>query len=158
MKNLMLKHIYRFSLLVITFCLLVSCGNNEEEIKLNSYHKDFQEKYNFARTINSHAKGTEIHLENYHKKMKAVSISTEAFFARYANTPFSQMESYIIFKKSINLYKEAEDYWAANRGILIVRRRLEEADVWFKKAYEAFIKETGLPPPEEGKGGGHGGQ
>jgi hypothetical protein len=144
----------RWLYLFLIWALLMGCARDEAEVFRSEYHHAFEAVFAEMDALYSMTKYNEVYRETMKLRLAQTKPQITPFFEKYQNSPAKSFKSFEYLQRSLEGFILAERFWGEQKGVYLVRRRMEECRSYYEQAAAAFTDETGIVLLHPGLGAG----
>lgn len=118
------RQLLTLMVLVIT---LVSCAQPEQRAQ-NTFHRDMQKVQSEMLAVQSLVNSNQFAKVRYTDRVNQMVPATQELLRKYQGTAQENEPSYQSLKKAFEHYVMADHLWKQDKGLVIVNKRLAEAE------------------------------
>lgn len=132
----MIQH--RLIILMIVFgVMLVSCARPEQSAQ-NAFYRDMQKAHAEMLSVQSLVNSSQFAKVRYTERINQMVPTTQELLRKHQGTPQETEASYQSLKKAFEHYVMADHLWKQDKGLVIVNKRLAEAERELQQAEQSL--------------------
>lgn len=123
--------------LMVLGLILVSCAQPEQRAQ-NVFYRDMQKVQTEMLDVQSLVSSSQFAKVRYTERVNKMVPTTQELLRKYQGTPQETEPSYQSLKKAFEHYVMADHLWKQDKGLVIVNKRLAEAEQELKSADQSL--------------------
>lgn len=126
--------------LMVLGTLLVACAQPEQRAQ-NTFYRDMQKVQTEMLAVQSLVNSNQFAKVRYTERVNQMVPTTQELLRKYQGTTQENEPSYQSLKKAFEHYVMADHLWKQDKGLVIVNKRLAEAEQELQRADQS-LKDT----------------
>ena len=126
--------------LMVLGTLLVACAQPEQRAQ-NTFYRDMQKVQTEMLAVQSLVNSNQFAKVRYTERVNQMVPTTQELLRKYQGTTQENEPSYQSLKKAFEQYVMADHLWKQDKGLVIVNKRLAEAEQELQRADQS-LKDT----------------
>ncbi len=123
--------------LMVLGLILTSCAQPEQRAQ-NAFYRDMQKVQTEMLDVQSLVSSSQFAKVRYTERVNRMVPTTQELLRKYQGTPQETEPSYQSLKKAFEHYVMADHLWKQDKGLVIVNKRLAEAEQELKSADQSL--------------------